>query len=72
MEEGTRTIPLSKREIDVRFGQAPGRWLRVSWWTWKIGTLFRGMWIAIRDKFEDLFHVDWDTDDEHYEGWENA
>ncbi|KAH9819164.1 hypothetical protein DFH28DRAFT_1053473 [Melampsora americana] len=74
-QDGTTTVrsPISpKTEIDVRFGKAPGRWFKISWMAWKLKMIVFGFFKSIHDKFVDLFHVDWDTDDEHYEGWENV
>ncbi|EGG12787.1 uncharacterized protein MELLADRAFT_58653 [Melampsora larici-populina 98AG31] len=74
-QDGTTTLqspPPPKTETDVRFGKAPGRWFKLSWMAWKIKTIVSGFFKSTRDKFVDLFHVDWDTDDEHYEGWENV
>lgn len=74
-QDGKTTIqlpPPPKTEADVRFGKAPAGWSKISWIAWKIKLIVIGFFKSIRDKFVDLFHVDWDTDDEHYEGWENV
>ncbi|WAR56703.1 hypothetical protein PtB15_7B553 [Puccinia triticina] len=61
-----------KTSTDARFGLAPQRWFTFHWWAWKVQTLCLACYLHCKSKLVGLFHVDWDSDDARYEGWENA
>lgn len=39
----TSSTPKIKTEEDVRFGTAPGRWMTVSWWRYKVGEWWKSL-----------------------------
>ncbi|KAA1072167.1 hypothetical protein PGT21_029171 [Puccinia graminis f. sp. tritici] len=61
-----------KTPTDARFGLAPRRWFTVRWWTWKVQTICRTCYVELKSRLVGLFHVDWDSDERRYEGWENV
>lgn len=39
----TSSTPKIKTEEDVRFGTAPGRWMTISWWRYKVGEWWKSL-----------------------------
>lgn len=69
---GAETSCHTKTPTEVRFGSAPRRWISFAWWAWKVQTLCLACYLGLKSKLVDLFHIDWDTDERRYEGWENV